>query len=225
MATFSESDHRRIAEAIAEAERHTSGEIFCIVTDQKSRDPQVVLAIATLAAFVLPLVAVLLGLDPLSLVPRGDAGWRDGIPNVAHSIEAFAALQLLLFLIVAALAAFTPLGPLLTPHGIKRDRVHAQAMSQFLAKGLHVTAERTGVLIFVSLADHHAEVIADEAIFAKVSPECWGETIAALIERIRAGDPAEGFVRAIGIAGRLLAEHFPPRPHNPNELPDKLVEL
>jgi len=223
---FTPQEHERIAAAIAEAETRTSGEIFAIVTAERPRYGRVALAAATLAAFGLPLLAVLLGLDPQRLIPF-DGGWQSGSARLdtLRTIEAYAALQAALFLLVLALVRLTPLGLWLAPRALRRERVHAEAMKQFLAKGLHVTAERTGVLLYVSLADHVAEVVADEGIYAKVSPEVWGETIAALVEGLKSGRRADGFVRAIEIAGAVLADHFPPRPHNPNELPDRLVEL
>jgi putative membrane protein len=223
---FTPDEHARIAAAIAAAETRTSGEIFAIVTDDRPRYAAVALGAATLAAFAVPLIAVLLGLDPAALLPFG-GGWHQGSPRLEmlRGIEAYAAMQALLFVAVLALTWFTPLGLWLTPRTIRRERVHGEAMKQFLSRGLHVTAERTGVLLYVSLADHVAEVVADEGIYAKVSPEVWGDTILALIEGIKSGRAADGFVRAIEIAGAVLAEHFPPRAHNPNELPDKLIEL
>ena len=223
---FTSAEHERIAQAIAAAETRTSGEIFAIVTDDRPRYGAVALGAATLAAFALPLLAVLLGLDPARLIPF-DGGWATGATRAdsLRAIEAYAALQALLFVVTLALTWFTPLGLWLTPRAIRRERVHREAMKQFLSRGLHVTAERTGVLLYVSLADHVAEVVADEGIYAKVVPELWGDTILALIEGIKSGRAADGFVRAIEIAGAVLAEHFPPRPHNPNELPDKLIEL
>lgn len=223
---FTTQEHDRIAAAITQAETRTSGEIFAIVTDDRPRYPQVALAVATLAAFTLPLIGVLLGLQPARLIPF-DGGWATGSAriDVLRTIEAYAAVEAAVFLLVLGLMHYTPLGLWLTPGGVKRDRVHAEALKQFLSKGLHVTRERTGVLIYVSLADHVAEVVADEGIYTKVTPEVWGETIAALVDGLKTGRRAEGFVKAIEIAGGVLAEHFPPRADNPNELPDKLIEL
>ena len=223
---FTPVDHDRIASTIAAAEAKTSGEIFAIVTSERSRYGAVALGAATLAAFALPLIAVLLGLEPARLIPF-DGGWSTGSARLdsLRTVEAYAALQTLVFVVTLALTWFTPLGLWLTPKSVRRERVHGEAMKQFLSRGLHVTAERTGVLLYVSLTDHVAEVVADEGIYAKVAPEVWGDTMLALIEGIKSGRAADGFVRAIEIAGGVLAEHFPPRPHNPNELPDKLIEL
>jgi putative membrane protein len=224
---FTPEEHDRIAAAIAAAETRTSGEIFAIVTDEVPRNGAVALGAAALVALVVPPLAVAAGLDPVSLLPFGGGGWHVGDDRfeLLRGISSFAALQDLLFLAVLALAWFTRLNLWLTPKKLRRERVHAEALKQFLSKGLHVTAERTGVLLYVSMADHVAEVIADEGIYARVAPEVWGDTILALIEGIKAGRAADGFVQAIGIAGAVLAEHFPPRAHNPNELPDKLIEL
>jgi putative membrane protein len=98
-------------------------------------------------------------------------------------------------------------------------------MEQFLAHGLHVTESRTGVLIFVSAAERYAEVLADQAIYDKVGADVWDKAVAALIDSVRRGLPAQGFVAAIAMCGEVLAEHFPPDALNHDELPNQLVEL
>lgn len=222
---FSDPDRARIAAAIAEAEARTSGEIVCIVDETPYPYPATALIAGALAAFTLPLAAVMAGLDPAALMPWRDWSSGDLSADLRVGIEAFAAVQLLVFLAVAALLRWTRLGAMLTPQGIKRDRVHAEALAQFRARGLEATRERTGVLIFVSMPDHVAEIVADSGIYAKVSPEHWGTTIAALLEGLRDGRPADGFVAAVALAGSVLAEHFPPRRDNFDELPNRLIEL
>ena len=110
-----------------------------------------------------------------------------------------------------------------TPRSIRRARSRRAAMEQFLAHGLHVTQDRTGVLIFAALSDHQVEVIADEGIHARVDQLVWADAVEALASGMRKGDPATGFEAAIGLCGGVLAEHFPPRPSNPNEIEDRLV--
>jgi putative membrane protein len=98
-------------------------------------------------------------------------------------------------------------------------------MHQFLAHGLHVTRERTGVLIFAALSDRQVEIIADEGIYSRVDPDVWADSVAVLTAGLKEGRPAKGFESAIALAGDVLAEHFPPRPSNPNEVLDRLVEI
>ena len=77
------------------------------------------------------------------------------------------------------------------------------------AKNLHLTRERTGVLIFVSLGERMAELIADEGIADHVEPHVWDRAMAALTEGLKRGEPAAGFAAAVGLCGDVLAEQFP----------------
>ena len=87
------------------------------------------------------------------------------------------------------------------------------------------TAGRTGILIYLSMGEHRAEIVADEAIARLVSAEVWGEAMATLLADVREGRPGEGICAAIEQIGQVLAEHFPKTAINPNEIPDKLIEL
>ena len=102
---------------------------------------------------------------------------------------------------------------------------NVQAMQQFFAHGLHRTESRTGVLIFAAVAERYAEIVADAGIDSKVTPQVWAAAIDALIEGIKQGRPADGFVAAIERCGRVLAEHFPPGALKRDELPNRLVEI
>src|SRR5262245_66317327 len=87
--------------------------------------------------------------------------------------------------------------------------LHAEAMHLFLAHGIHLTEHRTGVLIFASVAERYAEIIADSGINAKVEPEAWSRAIAAMISAIKDGGPGDGFVAAVELCGEQLALNLP----------------
>ena len=118
-----------------------------------------------------------------------------------------------------------PLRMALTPRSIKATRVRARAIDLFKVGTEGKTTGRTGVLLYLSLKEHRADIVADEAIAAKVTADVWGDAMAALIERVRAGKPGEGMAEAVRQMGIVLAEHFPRGSENPNELPDRLIEL
>lgn len=223
---FSDADRTAIANAIAAAELRTTGEIVCVVTERRHRYAETGLTVAALLAFAVPLGAVWAGLDLAALTPWREWSAGDRGADIAAAIEAYAVIQVAVFAVVAALTIWTGLGAVLTPRGLKRDRVHAEALSQFRARGLGRTRARTGVLIYVSTPDRLAEVVADEGIYSKVDPKHWATTVTALVAGMKAGDPARGFVDAVALAGAVLADHFPPDvSDNPNELPDRLIEL
>jgi putative membrane protein len=108
---------------------------------------------------------------------------------------------------------------------VKKARVRQAALDYFLAKDLHLTRHRTGVLIFAALAEHRVEVIADEGIHAAAPKAVWDEVVADLVAGLKRGAIADGFVAAIARAGAILAAHIPPRPDDSNELPDGLTVL
>lgn len=220
---FSAEDHKRISAAIRAAEAATSGEIVVIVSTQPQRYLATALSLAALLALALPFTAVVFGWSPADLLPDWDmVAARD---HERRSLEVLIVIQALTFAAVLALGWFTPLGRALTPEGLRRDRVHRTALSQFRARGLDSTAGRTGVLLYVDEPDHIAEVVADSAVFGKVPAEHWADTIEALTSGIKAGAAADGLVAAIGLAGGVLAAHFPPVADGANELPDHLIEI
>jgi putative membrane protein len=201
---ISEADKARVVDAIRAAEASTSGEIFCVIAQQSSDYRLVPLAWAALLALAVPAPLIYLTLWPASAIYL---------------------VQLLVFLIVTVGLSRPGIRFHLVPRRAKHDHAHAQAMRQFFAQGLHHTEQRTGVLIFASVAERYAEIVADAGINATVAPEVWDKAIAALIAGIKDGRPGEGFVAAVTQCGEVLAQHFPPGALNRDEVPNRLVEI
>lgn len=221
------ADQARIAAAINRAETATSGEIFCVLAREVSSYRDISLGWAAAAALVLPLTLIPFGLDA-TWIPGLSGGWEIAHQaakdvNTGRTLAAYALVQAAIFLTVLMMTSIPPVRRWVTPPSIRRTRVRNAAMRQFLAHGLHVTEGRTGVLIFAALSDHQVEVIADEGIHARVDSDVWADTAETLIRGMKAGTPVDGFERAIGLCGAVLAEHFPPGPKNPNEIADRLV--
>ena len=124
-------------------------------------------------------------------------------------------MQLAVFAVLVAVLMPLPVRLALVPRSIKHDRAHRRAVEQFLAQNLHTTVGRTGVLIFVSVGERFAEILADAAIHERVPQSVWRTIVDDLTEPSAGARPAEGFVRAIAAVGEQLARHFPPdaRPH------------
>ena len=222
MSTLSPSDQARVAAAIAAAEAHTTGEIFCIVSTRLLRFPATVLLFAAVLGMALPFVAAFAGWPVWAL---GNEDWTTGPVPVYRAVESFFLAQLLCFALLGALLWVARADRLLTPKGFGHRELHRIAAEQFAARGLSETIARTGVMIFASPGDRYAEVIADAGIYAKVSPDHWRTTVAALTGKARVGDLAGGFEKAVALTGAVLAEHFPASEHDTNELPDRIVEI
>lgn len=221
--------HDRIEAAIATAETRTSGEIFCVLARRVSSYRDVSLGWAAAAALVLPLGLIPLGLDPAWIPGMADSWEAAHLASrqvsIGQALSAYAVIQAVVFLTVYLVTRIPAVTRWVTPSAIRRDRVRDAALQQFLAHGLHVTEDRTGVLIFAALSDHRVEVVADKGIHARVDQSVWGDAAEVLSQGLKRGDPGGGFEAAIGLCGDVLAQHFPPRPANPNEVADRLVVI
>ncbi len=205
MAFLTDRDRARIAAAIADAERRTSGELVAVVAAAADDYRHTALLWPALAALLLPAIV-------LTLAPELDA-------RLLYLAQAAS------FALLVLLTQYRPLRLALVPAATRRQRAGQLAREQFIAQGLHLTQGRTGVLIFVAVAEHHVEIIADRGIDAVVPPGTWDAAVAAFVEQVRAGRVAEGFLATIALVGLRLAEHFPRAEDDRDELPDRLIEL
>ena len=219
-----EADHAKVSAAIAAAEGSTAGEIIAVVTDYSDRYHDVALHWS-----VLVLVAVLAW---AAACPSCLEYWWDLVVGGWHSEPSLR--QLLTFLMILAVAKFTavllvlrymPLRLALTPGNTKTRRVRRRALTVFKAAAERRTTGRTGILIYISMGEHRAEIIGDEAITSVTTPETWGEAMADLLVHVREGRVADGMVAAIQDIGAVLSKHFPRSADDKNEIPDKLIEL
>ena len=192
-------DLDRIAQAVAEAEKTTAGEIFCVLAPEVSDYRETPLVWAAATALVLPAAALFAGFRP-EMLTRLFGGWSVGHAAamdgaILSALSTYIALQAVVFVLAALVVSIPSVRRALTPGALKAARVKKAAMEQFLGHGLHVLFNRTGVLIFAALAEHRVEAIAD------------------------------GFVAAVRRAGAILAEHVPPRSDNRDELANGLTIL
>lgn len=204
MSLISEADRARIADAITAAEQHTSGEIVAIIAADSSSYLHVPFLWGALAALIVPWPFVLFTWWPIQHI-------------YLLQIAVFAALALALL--------WPPLRLALVPRSIRHRRAHRRAGEQFLAQNLHTTAGRTGVLIFVSVAERYAEILADAGIHGRVDEREWQSIVDGLTKAMSQGRVVDGFVAAIDAVGKRLAEHFPPGSHDPHALPNHLIVL
>lgn len=217
------SDHDQVTAAVSAAEALTDGEIVTVVASQSDPYHDVALHWTVLAMLlVLALLAAWPGLS-LAIHARVGDPWAPAPPGELFTIALV--LLALTFVLFRLLLAWRPLRLMLTPPSTKQRRVRRRALDLFRTAAEKRTRAATGVLLYLSLDEHRAELIADEAIHSKVAAELWGEAMADLVEEVKAGRPGVGMAKAVERIGTVLAEHFPKSGTDQNELPDRLIEL
>lgn len=205
MILVSDAERQQIASAIAEAEKTTSGEIVAVIAPSSGSYIYAAFFWAAIAALAVPLPLILWTWWPIQTI-------------YIVQLLIFAALTLLLLLA-------RPLRLALVPKGLKHQAAHRRALEQFLAQNLHTTPGRTGVLLFVSVAERYAEIVADAEIDRHVGHAAWRAIIDGLTAQIANGQAVTGFLNAIEAVAKPLARHFPPGSGPHDSLPNHLIVL
>jgi putative membrane protein len=200
---LSAEDHARLTNDIRAAETKTSGEIYVVVAH--SADDFRLVPVLWAGVFALLLAWVL---------------------HLATSLSTTLILsfQALGFLGVAMLLSLPPLRYRIVPPALGEDAARRAALAQFMAHGIHLTAARTGVLLYVCMVPRRIEIIADTGIHAKVPSETWDRTVALVASEARAGRLTDGLAAAIRTVGDVLAQHFPRDRNDRNELTNRVIE-
>jgi putative membrane protein len=217
-------DRQKISAAIAAAEANSSGEIVAVATPISDPYHDVALHWA-----LIPLFAVLAwaAWAPTALIWWYNflfGGWQPD-PTMSELLTLLMAFAALKFTVALLILKWMPLRLLLTPPATKHRRVRRRAITIFKAAAERRTAGRTGILIYLSIAERRAEIVGDEAILKVTDDHTWGEAMTALIADVREGRPADGIAAAVQRVGAVLAEHFPRSAEDINEIPDALIEL
>ena len=200
---FGKEDREAVAEAIREAEKRTGAQIVCVLAHASSGYAHIPVLWASVLALVTPWPLIVFTL------------W---------SVQWIFLIQLAVFIVAVLLLTQTPLRFAVVPRAVRRAQAHHLALEQFMVRRVGRTKNRTGVLIFVSLAERYARIIADDGVAQKVSKAEWQAAIDALVSHMRGGRIAAGLAAAIGQCGTVLAAHVPPD-GSPNELPDRLYVM
>jgi len=221
---LSQEGHARISEAVAKAELQSAGEIVTILADRSDGYTDIQLVWSAAASLLVLCALVVAPAFYMGLYDQFFAGWgHEWTPRAILSLGA--GLVALKFGAVFLLQFWQPLKFWLIPPPVKTARVHDRAIRAFKIGAERRTVGRTGVLIYLSMREHRAEIVADEAIATKVEPEVWGDAMAAMLTHVREGRVAEGMSAAVEKVGAIIAPHFPRADDDVNELPDRLIEV
>lgn len=224
MGYLDQNEHDIVSKAVAAAELTTSGEIVTVLADRSDGYTDVALwwalglsftAMSVIAAFPEP---VLGWLDSLS------GGWETDWTR-GQVLTLVLGVGLATLLITLAIQLWQPLKFRMIPSPVTAQRVRDAAIRHFKVGTERRTHGRTGVLLYLSMREHRAEIVADDSIAAYVLPEVWGEAMVDMLAEVSKGCIAQGLAAGVRDVGIVLAEHFPRDADDKNELPDRLIEV
>ena len=219
-----DEDRQKVASAITAAETRSSAEIVAVATPLSDSYHDVALHWA-----LVPLFAVLAwaAWRPTALIWWYDflfGGWQPD-PTLSELLTLLMFFAALKFTIALLVLKWMPLRLFLTPAATKHRRVRRRAIAIFQAAAAGRTTGKNGILIYLSLAERRAEIIADEAILKVTDDHAWGEAMTILLADVRQRRIGDGIAAAVEHVGSVLSEHFPRSADDRNEIPDKLIEL
>ena len=193
-----------LSQTIGEQEKRTDAELVTVLARQADDYRYVTLLWAALLSLLVPVALLFL---PVWLTPF------EGL-----------LLQWGVLLVLAVLFRLKPVQFRVVPRRLQRMRAAGLARQAFLEQGLHRTRGGTGLMIFVSEAEHYVEILADQGIARHVDDSEWQTVVDAFIARVKAGRVAEGFQECVAACGDKLATHVPATEQK-NELPNHLIML
>jgi putative membrane protein len=202
MNMLNKQELEQVAAAIAAIEGKTDAELVTVLASRADSYLYIPTLWAAMTALLLP---ALIKLTPFWLVA-----------------EDLFILQWIIFAVLAVVLRWQPLMMRLVPKQVKYWRAENLARRQFLENNLHHTAGETGLLIFVSEAEHYVEIIADRGIDKFISQDQWQSIVDAFVTQVKAGNTVAGFTQCINSCGELL-EQYVPATKMKNELPNHLV--
>ncbi len=216
-------DHLRLSQAVRSAEADTSGEIVTIIADRSDAYHDVGLHYAILAMLFVPVLFAVQPHWPDAILRLVTSGWGEREMPALYVLIFF--LMVTVFLIVRYTLAIMPLRLVLTPKATRRRRVRRRAIDLFKVGTEKRTTGRTGILVYLSMGERMAEIVADEAIYKRVPDTEWGDAMAAMIEQVAAGRVTDGMIAAVQKVGTILSANLPRDADDRNELPDRVIEL
>lgn len=206
---FTDHDLDLIREATRQAERHTGGELVCVIVDRCDTYPDAVWQAATMGA-VGGAVFAALGSS------LGDI-WALSLPTWIL-VPPFAGAAVAL----TAVGLIRPARRWLVSPEVLSAQVDRRAAVAFLDEEIFDTRDRTGVLLFVALYEHQIRILTDRGVDEAVPQSAWQPIVDRLTSELRRGRKSEAIAAAIRACGDLLSSHgLTQRAEDENELADE----
>ncbi|MFL1466293.1 TPM domain-containing protein [Marinobacter sp. DUT-3] len=204
MTLLSKSEQKQVATAIADVEQETDAELVTVLAASSDDYAYIPLLWAGILALLVP----------------GAVNFFTGWFGVSGLVMA----QWSTFIVLCLLFRFSGASHRLVPRTVRFWRASNMARRQFLEQDLHHTVGGTGMLIFVSEAEHYVEILVDQGISGQIDNQVWEGIVADFTSKVRQGRTLEGFVDCIQACGTHLKAKVPAT-REKNELPNHLIIL
>lgn len=197
----------KISAAVAKAESGTSGEIVPMIVGRSS----VIGHLPLYAGFIFFSIAAVVSIE---VRPYWLFLWW-GLPLAI----------LLLGCIVAGyiVTRFDSVQRWLIPSSDEESQVWNRASAEWALNQVKKTKNRTGILLFVSVMERKAIILADEGVAKHYPQETWQAVVEGLTDHLKKGDWTEGFETAIQRCGEILKMHLPAGSSDVNEISNRII--
>lgn len=198
MVKLTDAEKQELERAVAAAETRTSAEIVLAISDvcDDYRWHTVPFAMG-MGLIVLAALALVMPALPLRMAFIATGGAT---------------------LVAALMLQWQPLRLLATPRAVKEEAAEHRAQAAFVSLVAGRTSAVNGLLIFLALAEHHAEIVAEPGLAARVPQETWQRIMDALIGELKAGRVMQGLHAAIAACADAAAAVFPAHDQDRDEL-------
>lgn len=205
MSAISLQVRERLESAIQAAEALTSADMAVVVARASDQYAAFPLLWSTILSFAAGGAVVL-------AVPKAGGG-------------TVLAVEALLFVVAGFALYHKSLRFGLVPPAIRHAHAARLARMEFAALEHERPAGESGLLLFISLAERHAEILVDRSVADRIPQAAWQEIVGALVQSLSAGAVTEGIVGAIGSCAVTLQPHFPPAAQRKADTAGRVIEI
>jgi putative membrane protein len=208
------SERKPIEEAIARLEQRSAAEVVCVVATESGRYDR--------AESLIGLVLGLVGLGLAESVWRAlEGSWGTPTPLFAQAAGVIAG-----FIAGLLLGSYVhPLRRALVSKAEMEEEVRRGAAAAFTASRVGATADRVGVLVYVSLFEHRVVVQLDSGVQAHVPADFAAQLVDRAVSGLKSGTGAAALAELVDLLATTLADKLPVKPGDTNELPNHVIAL
>jgi len=116
-------------------------------------------------------------------------------------------------------------GGLSLPDLLSTQSSRQKAIELFSHLRVWDTEANNGVLLYLLVAEHRIEIVADRGVTSKLQQGAWDKICGDMVASFKKGDFKQGVQVGIEEITAILAEHFPPKDDRKNELHDAPIRL